>query len=39
MFSQLQIKRYQDFPKYLQQRLSQAIGKDALFSANVHKEI
>ncbi len=39
MFNQLQIKRYQDFPKYLQQRLSQAIGKDVLFSGNVHKEI
>lgn len=38
MFSQFQIKRYQDFPKYLQQRLIQAVGKD-VFSANVYKEI
>ncbi len=39
MFNQLQIKCYQDFPKYLQQRLSQAIGKDTLYLTNVHKEI
>lgn len=38
MFGQFQIKRYQDFPKYLQQRLIQAVGKD-VFSANVYKEI
>ncbi|ABX43838.1 hypothetical protein [Lachnoclostridium phytofermentans] len=38
MFGQFQIKRYQDFPKYLQQRLIQAIGKD-VFSVNIYKEI
>ncbi|HCL03249.1 MAG TPA: hypothetical protein DHW61_12720, partial [Lachnoclostridium phytofermentans] len=39
MFGNFQIKRYQDFPKYLQQRLSQALGRDTLFSTNTYKEI
>lgn len=39
MFSQLQIKRYQEFPRYLQQRLLQAVGKDALLSLDNHNKM
>lgn len=39
LFAQIQIKRYQEFPKYLQQRLLQAVGKDALLSLDIQNKM
>lgn len=39
MFSQFQIKRYHEFPRYLQQRLLQAVGKDSFLSLDYHNKM